>query len=109
SALVALVAGWLVYEAWQSLAPAAALGARIGGVAQQIATPDVLLPLRTAGAVLERHGLALVTAAMLLAVIGALESMLNQRGVDDTMRWRNDPNHELIAMGAANAVSGLFG
>jgi anti-anti-sigma regulatory factor len=56
-----------------------------------------------------RHAPMLAVNALLLAVIGALESVMNLSTVQQRLDDRGDPNRELLAVGAATVVSGLFG
>lgn len=60
-------------------------------------------------ALLRRHGTAMATTALLLALIGGLESVLSIAAVDQLLDTRTDPDRELLALGAANIVSGVFG
>jgi MFS superfamily sulfate permease-like transporter len=73
--------------------------------------PDVLSPWMEAGTlpVLGRHVQAMATTALLLALIGGLESVLSLAAVDQLLDTRTDPDRELLALGAANMVTGLFG
>jgi SulP family sulfate permease len=52
---------------------------------------------------------ALVPAAMTVAVLGAIESLLCAVVADGMIDDRHDSNQELMAQGIANIVSGLFG
>src|SRR5205814_178918 len=108
--MVAGVAVWL----WQSHAPpgsAAALLRRIGALSAEVPRPDVLGPLLHAEPwmLLSRHATTLALTAVLLASIGALESVLNFAAIEQQIDDRSDPDRELVAVGAANVVSGVFG
>jgi len=48
-------------------------------------------------------------AALVLAVLGAIDSLLTSLVADNMTRTRHDPNRELIGQGIGNAVAGLFG
>lgn len=52
---------------------------------------------------------ALVPAAMTVAVLGAIESLLCAVVADGMIDDRHDSNQELMAQGIANIASGLFG
>lgn len=60
-------------------------------------------------AVLWRHAPTLAATALLLALIGGLESALNLSAIDQRLNRRTDTDRELFALGAANVASGLFG
>jgi SulP family sulfate permease len=110
-ALLALVLGALL-----AVLVHKALGGRfelpvIGPLRAELPWPDALLPLATAEgtAVLARHGREMLSTALLLALVGALESVLNLATIDQQLNRRSDPNRALVALGAANVVCGLFG
>ena len=112
--LVALVVAGLAVWLWQSnAAPGSAAAAlqRIGELDVELPRPDALMPLADTRtwALLARHFPALAFNALLIAVIGALESVMNLSAVQQRLDDRSDPNRELLAVGAANVVSGLFG
>jgi len=48
-------------------------------------------------------------AAILLAVLGAIDSLLTSLVADNMTRTRHDSNRELIGQGIGNTVAGLFG
>jgi SulP family sulfate permease len=48
-------------------------------------------------------------AAILLAVLGAIDSLLTSLVADNMTRTRHDSDKELIGQGIGNAVAGLFG
>jgi SulP family sulfate permease len=50
-----------------------------------------------------------VEAALILAVLGAIDSLLTSLVADNMTRTRHDSNRELIGQGIGNTVSGLFG
>lgn len=60
--------------------------------------------------VFEQSAMMLVIeAAFILAVLGAIDSLLTSLVADNMTRTRHDSNKELIGQGAGNAVAGLFG
>ena len=63
------------------------------------ATLDELIP----------HARLLVTTTLVLALVAAMESVLNLMAVDQRIDARSDPDRELIALGAASVVSGALG
>jgi len=50
-----------------------------------------------------------VEAAILLALLGAIDSLLTSLVADNMTRTRHDSNKELVGQGIGNAVAGLFG
>jgi SulP family sulfate permease len=53
--------------------------------------------------------LIIAEAALVLAVLGAIDSLLTSLVAGNMTRTRHDPNRELIGQGIGNAVAGLFG
>jgi MFS superfamily sulfate permease-like transporter len=113
AALLGLGAGCLLYAAIRLAWPAAALGPLVGPLPPQLPQPDALLPLLDAGGggreLLLRHAQPLLMTALALAVVGSLENVLNALATDHLKLSRHDPDRELLAFGAGNVVSGLFG
>ena len=60
-------------------------------------------------AVLWQHAPSVLVTAMLLALIGALETVLNVAAVDHRLGRRTDPNRLLMSMGAVNLLMGATG
>jgi len=81
----------------------------VGQVPDGLASPDALWPLvGDAGlALLQRHAPAVITTALALALVGAMESALNALAVDRSRNTWHDPGRELLAIGIANMVGGL--
>ena len=82
--------------------PVETIGSRFGGIPQSV--PDIALPaidLATLG--------KLITPALTIALLGAIESLLSARVADNRIDDRHDPNQELLAQGLANLVAPLFG
>lgn len=50
-----------------------------------------------------------IEAAFVLALLGAIDSLLTSLVADNMTRTRHDSNRELIGQGIGNAVAGLFG
>ena len=109
AALLGLVAGTAVHAFLSSaLGSATSLGATIGHLPFAWPSwPPALLP--SGAGLLQAHAGALLLTALALATIGALESSLNVRAIDQLLSTRHDPRRELIALGCANMVCGLFG
>jgi MFS superfamily sulfate permease-like transporter len=88
-----------------------AVGATVGKLPSAWPWPPALLPLLGADgwALLQAHAGPLALTALALAAIGALESSLNVRAIDQLMNTRHDPRRELFALGCGNLVCGLLG
>ncbi|MFM0686193.1 SulP family inorganic anion transporter [Paraburkholderia strydomiana] len=83
--------------------PARTLGdmAHIAGGLPGFNLPDVPLNLETLQVVLPY--------AVLIAIVGLLETLLTFNLTDEITETRGQPNRECLALGAANIASGLFG
>lgn len=82
--------------------PVETIGSRFGSV------PNTLPPPRLPD-VSWNTLTRLVSPAMTIAMLGAIESLLSAVVADGMIRARHRPNAELIAQGAANVLSPLFG
>ncbi|MDR2261707.1 MAG: STAS domain-containing protein [Azoarcus sp.] len=78
------------------------IGSRFGGIPQEL--PDFGLPGLTLETLRE-----LITPALAIAILGAIESLLSARVADTQIDDRHDPNQELMAQGIANIAAPLFG
>jgi len=114
--LAALVLGtaavWAMQAACGAWAAAGACALQgFGVLGATLPRPEVAIALVDAPAlaVLSRHAATLATTALLLALIGGLESALNLSAIDQRLNRRTDTNRELIALGVANIASGLVG
>jgi SulP family sulfate permease len=82
--------------------PVETIGSRFNGIPQEL--PAFALPelsLATLG--------KLISPALTIALLGAIESLLSARVADAAIDDRHDPNQELIAQGLANLAAPLFG
>ncbi|MET0267598.1 MAG: SulP family inorganic anion transporter [Duganella sp.] len=100
-ALVAIVGVGLLSESLHL--PLRTLGdmATIAGGLPVFSLPEVPLTLETLRIVLPY--------AVLMAVVGLLETLLTFNLTDEITETRGLPNRECVALGAANLASGLFG
>jgi SulP family sulfate permease len=57
----------------------------------------------------QRHFWLVLEAAFILAVLGAIDSLLTSLVADNMTRTRHDSSKELIGQGIGNTVAGLFG
>jgi SulP family sulfate permease len=108
--LLALVLAGVGALALQAVWPAWTLPL-VGNLQAGWPAPDALRPWFEGEslAVLQRHTVKIGTTGLLLASIGALESVLSIAAVDQLLDARTDPDRELLALGVANIVAGLFG
>ncbi len=98
--LVVLVAGTLV--AFLLQLPVETIGSRFNGIPQDL--PAFGLPD------LSIHDLGkLISPAITIALLGAIESLLSARVADAQIDDRHDPNQELVAQGIANIAAPFFG
>ena len=98
--LVVLVAGTLL--SFMFGLPVETIGSRFHGIPQEL--PDFGMPS------LSIHDFGkLISPAITIALLGAIESLLSARVADSQIDDRHDPNQELIAQGLANIVAPLFG
>jgi len=107
AALIALAGGTLLAASW----PGLALGPLVGPLPMHWPDAHVLAPLQQAAAwpLLADHAGAVLATAVVLALIGGLESLLSLLALDEQLDTRHDPRHELLAMGLCNLVCGLLG
>lgn len=111
SSLIGLALGCFLFFVLMALIPSAHLGDLVGPLPQGWIHLDGLLPLADSGTwtLWFDHGRAVFLTAAVLAVIGSLESLLVALSSDQYAHSRHDPGRELMALGAANMVSGLSG
>jgi SulP family sulfate permease len=98
--VLALLVGTAV--AWGAGLPIETIGTRFGGIPSGLPAfavpafrPDLLL--------------VLLSPALTVAMLGAIESLLSAVVADRLSGDRHNPNAELLAQGVANVVSPLFG
>ena len=98
--LVVLIVGTLV--AYVFKLPVETIGTRFHGIPQEL--PNFGLPD------LSIHDFGkLISPAITIALLGAIESLLSARVADSLIDDRHDPNQELVAQGLANIAAPLFG
>jgi len=66
--------------------------------------PDFVIPSFS-----KETGFMVVEAALILAVLGAIDSLLTSLVADNMTRSRHDSDKELIGQGIGNTVAGFFG
>jgi len=98
--LVVLIVGTLAAFAFDL--PVETIGSRFHGIPQQL--PNFGFPNVSV------HDFGkLISPAITIALLGAIESLLSARVADSQIDDRHDPNQELIAQGLANIAAPLFG
>src|SRR5574343_944738 len=98
--LAVLVAGTIAAFAFDL--PVETIGSRFNGIPQEL--PAFGLPA------LSIHDLGkLISPAITIALLGAIESLLSARVADSQIDGRRNPNQELVAQGLANIAAPLFG
>ena len=98
--LVALLLATAVVQIFRI--PIETIGSRFGGVPQSFPVPH---PPHVTWQMIT----GLVSPAITIALLGAIESLLSAVVADGMMRTRHRSNVELIAQGAANIFSPMFG
>ncbi len=98
--IVALVAGTLV--AWLFALPLDTIASRFGGIPRGL--PHVAIPTLRPDLVLE-----LLSPALTITMLGAIESLLSAVVADRMSGDKHNPNMELVAQGVANVCSPLVG
>ena len=111
AALVGLLGGTAFYFALRVAVPDAALGPTVATI-----SPGLPLPTTLAGAVsvlgmpaAAKHLPALLASGAVIAIIGALDSLLGAAAIDSATETRHRANRELAAQGLGNLASALFG
>jgi sulfate permease, SulP family len=106
-----LVAGTVLHAALGQVAPEVPLGGRIGSLPPGLPGAAVLPHWLGADglALLQAHAVLVFGTATALALIGALETSLNNLALDQRGSARHDPRRELAAIGCANLICGALG
>ena len=95
STLVALVIGTLLGVFWLTDAPV------IGAVPTDL--PAFQLPALSAGGIARA-----IEPAMVIALVGSVDTLLTGLVADSMTRTRHDPNRELLAQGLGNVLTGFI-
>jgi SulP family sulfate permease len=69
-----------------------------------VGLPDFVLPGITADT-----AFVILEAAIILAILGSIDSLLTSLVADNMTRTRHNSNRELVGQGVGNTVAGLFG
>jgi SulP family sulfate permease len=98
--IVALVAATVVVVIWRL--PVESIGTRFGGIPSGL--PTFAMPQFHADQIVP-----LLSPALTVALLGAIESLMSAVVSDRMSGDQHDPNVELVAQGLANIASPLFG
>lgn len=100
SSIIALVVGTVAVSYWGLSVET--IGSKFGGIPSSL--PSMTIP--HIDLELAKN---LIPAALTIAILGAIESLLCARVADGLIHDRHNPNQELMAQGIANVISPLFG
>ncbi len=100
SPIVALVLGTLAVAVFKL--PVETIGTKFGGIPQSL--PSFAMPEFTFATLRN-----LISPAITIALLGAIESLLSATVADGMIDDKHDPNQELVAQGIANIVTPFFG
>jgi SulP family sulfate permease len=100
SPIVALTLGTLAVALFHL--PVETIGSKFGGIPQEL--PSFAMPEFTFATLR-----SLMSPALTIALLGAIESLLSATVADGMIDDKHDPNQELIAQGIANIVTPFFG
>jgi len=100
SPIVALVLGTLAVALFKL--PVETIGTKFGGIPQGL--PSFAMPEFTFATLRN-----LISPAVTIALLGAIESLLSATVADGMIDDKHDPNQELVAQGIANVVTPFFG
>lgn len=108
--LIGLAFGLALYAGLHLSSPALMLGGAVGPLPSSLPMPELAWQIAdgATAAFVWRHGADVLTAAVVLALIGALESVLSGMAIDQQLDTHHDADHDLLVLGAANIVVGLF-
>ncbi|MGE0490743.1 MAG: SulP family inorganic anion transporter [Vulcanimicrobiota bacterium] len=109
--LVGLTFGTALYYLVHHLVPDTALGRVVGEVPTAIPSlknVPAFLAMPSSPIFTEIFPL-IITAAISLSLLGAIDSLLTSLVADTVVKTRHDSDQELIGQGIGNAVSGCFG
>jgi sulfate permease, SulP family len=97
-----IAVGLVTVAAWALSLPVETIGTRFGGIPRGLPAPH--LPDITLDKIM-----AILPAALSFALLGSIESLLSAVVADSMTGRRHRSNCELVAQGAANVASAMFG
>lgn len=112
---LAIVFGWP--KAWGKYVPGALAALAVGTLVGYLVLPDapnlgdipVGLPDFVLPGITGDTAFIILEAAVILAILGSIDSLLTSLVADNMTRTRHKSNKELIGQGAGNTIAGLFG
>jgi len=109
-ALLALAIGTGAFYALERMLGSADAGGVIGPIVRNIPYPKQLFNFGEiiADPNIDLLAVGLVGPALVIALLGSVESLLSATAMDVHRHVRHDSNRELLGQGVANMVSGLF-
>jgi len=111
AALIALIAGAAVHQLAARMLPGVDLGPKVGAIARELPVFDAWAALRDEACreFLLRHAMVIVGTGAAMALVGVLESIMVVLALDRQFGDRSDTRRELLCIGVANVLGGLFG
>ncbi|QTN24747.1 SLC26A/SulP transporter family protein [Rhizobacter sp. AJA081-3] len=108
--LIGLAFGLALYAGLHLSSSALMLGGSVGPLPSSLPMPELAWQIAdpATAAFVWRHSSDVLTAAAVLALIGALESVLSGMAIDQQLDSRHDAGHDLLVLGVSNIVVGLF-
>jgi SulP family sulfate permease len=105
--LIGLACGTALWFAMDAGMPAVEVGSLAGAIPGSLGLPS--LAPETAVALLREHGGRVLTTSLVIAVVGAMDTLLAAVAVDSATVERHDSNRVLRGQGLANVVAGALG
>lgn len=110
-----IVFGWP--KAWGKYVPAALAALTVGTLLGYLILPDapnlgdipVGLPDFVMPGITGDTAFIILEAAVILAILGSIDSLLTSLVADNMTRTRHQSNKELVGQGVGNTIAGLFG
>lgn len=111
AALIALISGAAVHQLAARMLPGVDLGPEVGAIARELPVFDAWVALREDACreFLLRHAMAITGTGAAMALVGVLESIMVVLALDRQFGDRSDTRRELLCIGVANLLGGLFG
>jgi SulP family sulfate permease len=115
--VVTLLIVFLWPKAWARFVPGALAALTVGTVLGYFILPDAPnlgdiptgLPEFVMPGITSDTAFVILEAAVILAILGSIDSLLTSLVADNMTRTRHKSNQELIGQGVGNTIAGLFG
>ena len=105
--LIGLACGTALWFAMDAGVPASDVGHLVGAIPGSLGTP--WLAPETALDLVREHAVRVLTTSLVIAVVGAMDTLLAAVAVDSATVERHDSNRVLRGQGLANVVAGALG